>query len=77
MLYQRKRALLTDDVLESLELAEEEILINPSHRLRRDERPDGTVVDRNERGLMVAYIEADDGAIEFVDFLDLWSRPTR
>lgn len=70
----RKQALVNDEVRRSLELAEEAIAVDPDHRLRRLERRDGTVTDRNEPGLLVSFRMVDDQTIELVEFMDLWDR---
>ena len=54
--------------------AEEAIAVDPNHRMRRIERPDGTVTDRNEPGLLVSFRLIDELTIELVEFMDLWDR---
>lgn len=74
--YRLQRERLTEDVLRSLDLAEEAILVDPYHRHRRDDRPDGTTVDRNEPGLFVAYLVSElEQTVEFVEFIVLYRRP--
>ena len=53
----------------SLDLAEEAIVVDPWHRVRRIEIDD-VVYDRSEPGIVVAYSIAD-GDIIFLTFIDL------
>ena len=72
--YQRRKAALSsDEVRKSLELAEEAIAVDPSHRLNRLDLGDA-IVDVNEPGMMVAFRIEPDGTILFVAFADLWNR---
>ena len=69
----RKASLTNDQIRRSLDLAEESISVDPFHRDRRLEL-DGTVIDTNEPGMMVAFRIEPDGTIMFLTFTDLWNR---
>lgn len=64
----RKAALTNEQARLSLELAEEAIAVDPYHRSRRHERNDGLVIDRNERGILVAFRVVDEETVHLVDF---------
>lgn len=59
-------------MLSSLDLAEEAIIVDPVHRVLREEI-DGVVYDKNEPGVMVSFTMLD-GEVYFLSFADLWER---
>lgn len=69
----RKRAILDDETRLALELAEEAIIVDPSHDRRRVVRPDGIRVDWNEPGVFVRYL-FDGDLLLFVEFRAYWHR---
>jgi hypothetical protein len=70
----RKLALSNPEVRRSLERAESWILAHPNETRWRHERSDGTVVDRHEPGLLIAFEPTDSETFTWIDWFDLWSR---
>jgi hypothetical protein len=61
--YQARKAALTDTwVRQSLDLVEEGIVVDPDHRVRRQQIGD-LVLDMTEPGILVMYSIVDDEAI--------------
>jgi hypothetical protein len=58
----------------SLDRAEARILTNPRDMTGRWRRPDGSIVDTNEPGLLLAYEETDPETLTWLEWLDLWGR---
>jgi hypothetical protein len=58
----------------SLERAEARILAAPLDMRGRIVRNDGSIVDRNEPGLLIAYEQTDRDTLSWLAWFDLWSR---
>lgn len=66
----RKRAVRDGETRLRLDLAEEAIIVDPFHRSKRYERPDGSVADLNEKRLLMVF-EVTGNTLVFIDFLEL------
>lgn len=64
---------MTPELLLELELVEEGIVVDPTHRHHRKDRSDGSIVDLSavRAGLLVAYEMGDDNAPTLLDLRDL------
>ena len=58
----------------SLDRAEARILETPDDLSRRITRPDGSIVDLNEPGLLIAYERTDEETLTWLEWLDLLGR---
>jgi hypothetical protein len=73
--YARRKAVLRNlDLRLSLERAEARILAAPDDVRGRHARPDGSIVDRNEPGLLLAYERTDDDTLTWLEWYDLRGR---
>lgn len=66
----RKRAVRDGETRLRLDLAEEAIIVDPFHRSKRYERPDGSIADLNEKRLLMVF-EVVGNTIVFIDFVEL------
>jgi cell wall assembly regulator SMI1 len=74
--YARRKAVLRNRAVRlSLERAEARIVASPKDLTRRFLRADGSIVDRNEPGLLLAYEETDADTLTWIDWFDLLGRP--
>lgn len=73
--YARRKAVLRNpDVRRSLDRAEARILANPSDVTGRFRYEDGSILDTNEPGLLLAYEETDLETFTWLVWHDLWAR---
>ena len=61
----------------SLERAEARILAHPDDPTRRIVRADGSIVDRNEPGILLMFERTDSETLTWLEWLDLLERAAR